>query len=338
MNFSSLDEFLKETSNDDREFLSDEEISNVAPTACAMANSLGGWIVLGAEREFDDEIKITGFFHSPLAINSLIQRGIFFEVQALEKILIIKIAPLSFREKPLFFKGICYRRVEGVNLISSRRSAMLMACKSPCDDEPAVNFYLDPESLNEFHEHVIKINDEYKNFSSEDFLCRSFIFSGKFLTFAGALMFGNIIRVRVILDSQAEHIVIEARNIWDAYKNILPRLVNKLSSGCSQAFQEIFTNSLLHSDYRAGNLIEIFITSNPPKVLITNPGIICDGTRNKRLKKIFELSGISIKNRNIEYVKKFMPSFKLEQDMLNFRVSALLNLEGISKLKMPVIL
>ena len=339
MNFSGLDEFLKETSNDDREFLSDEEISNVAPTACAMANSSNiGWIILGAVREFDDEIKITGFFHSPLNINSLIPRGISFEVQEVEKVLIIKIAPLSCREKPLFFHGNCYRRVEGVNLISSRRSAMLMAHNSSLDDGPAVNFYIDPESLAEFHESVIKLHDEYKNFSPEDFLCRSFIFSGKFLTYAGALMFGNIIRVRAFLDAANEHVEIEARNIWDAYKNILPRLVKKLSPGCSQAFQEIFINSMLHSDYRAGNLIEIFITSEPPKVLIINPGTICDEIRNKRLKKIFELSGISVKNRNIKSVKNFMPSFKLEQDMLNFRVKALLNLEGNSKLKTPVIL
>ena len=343
MNFSSWAEFLKETERDDREFLSDDEISNVASTSCAMANSSGGWIILGAVREFvggrlpDYEIKITGLKKLNLNIHSLIPRGISFEVQTLEKILIIKIYPLSWREKPLFFNGTCYRRVEGVNLISSRRSTMLMTFDSFSfiDDGPAMNFYLNPDSLNEFHERVIKLHDEYKNFSPEEFLCRSFIFSGKFLTFAGALMFGNIIRVRVVLASSNEHIEIEAQNIWDAYKNILPRLVKKLSPGCSQAFQEIFINSVLHSDYRAGNLIEILITSKPLKVLIINPGIIRDKVINPRLKKIFGLSGITIKNRNLESVKKFMPTFRLEQDMINFRVKASLKLEGNSKIKTP---
>ncbi len=327
MNFSSFDEFLKATDNDDREFLSDDELSDIAPVACAMANSSGGWIILGAEREFDEEIIITGFFHADFSVNSLIPRGISFEVQSLEKILIIKILPLSWDSKPLFFNGIFYRRVEGVNLISSRNSARLTYCAR--DDKPAANFYIDPESLNDFHDYLINLHNEYKNFSPEDFLCRSFIFSGKFLTFAGALMFGNILRVRAVLDTPNNHAEIEAQNIWDAYRNILPRLVNKLSPGCSQSFQEIFINSLLHSDYRAGNLIEILITSRPAKVLITNPGIIINKTRNNRLKKIFELSGILIKNRNLESVKKFMPSFKLEQDMLNFRVKASLNLKGL---------
>ena len=206
------------------------------------------------------------------------------------------------------------------------------------DDKSAANFFIDAESLNDFHETVIKIHDEYKNFLPEDFLCRSFIFSGKFLTFAGALMFGNIIKIRAVLDTPNNHAEIEARNIWDAYKNILPRLVCKLSPGCSQSFQEIFINSLLHSDYRAGNLIEILITSRPAKVLITNPGIICGKKRNHRLKKIFELSGISIKDRSLESVKKFMPSFKLEQDMLNFRVKASLNLKGKNSNLIPAVL
>ena len=346
MNFSSLAEFLKITQNDDREFLSGDEISSVAPTVCAMANSSGGWIILGAVREFagerlpDDEITITGLKNSNININSLIPRGISFEVQFLdsEKILIIKISPLSWQEKPLFFNGFCYRRVEGVNLISSRSSASLLTYDLSNDDKRAENFYINPESLNEFHERVIKLHDEYKNFSTEEFLCKTFIFSGKFLTFAAALMFGNIIRVRAILEAANGRIEIEAQNIWDAYKNILPRLVKKLSPGCSNAFQEIFINSLLHSDYRAGNLIEILITSKPPKVLIINPGIIRDKIINPRLKKIFAFSGIYIKHRNLETIKKFMPSFKLEQDMLNFRVKAELKLEGISKIKKPVIL
>ena len=296
-----------------------------------MANSSGGLIILGAEREFDDEIETTGFDRASLDLNSLIPDKISFEAKNLEKVSIIKINPLPEREKPLFYDGKFYRRVENSNLISSMRSAALMARSALAvskDDEPAMNLYIDPESLNDFYETVINLHDEYKNLPHEDFLCRTFIFSGKFLTFAGALMFGNAIRVRVILDSQDKHVEIEAQNIWDAYKNILPRLANKLSPGCSRAFREIFINALLHSDYGIGNLIEIFISSNPAKVSIINPGIMAGHVRNFRLKKIFGLSGMSIAGQCLETVKKFAPSFMLEQDMLDFRVKASLPLVG----------
>lgn len=329
MNLSGLAEIFGIAEDTDREFLGDE-ISKIAPVSCAMANSGGGLIILGAVLEFDDEIEITGFNRSDLDLNSLIPEKISFEVKGvknLREVLIIKINPLPEHEKPLFYDGKFYRRVENFNLISSKRSAMLMSQNST-DDSPATDLYIDPESLNDFYETVINLHDEYKNLSHEDFLCKSFIFSGKFLTFAGALMFGNILRIRVILDSDDRHIEIEALNIWDAYRNILPRLVNKLSPGCSQAFQEIFINALLHSDYGMGNSVKIFINSNPAKVTIINPGIIHDGTRNHRLKKFFGLSGMLINGRGLETVKNFMPSFRLEQDMLNFRVKAQLQLVG----------
>ena len=341
MNFSSFNECLDATANDDREFLKEDEIYKFSETACALANSSGGWIVLGVERYHDDELNITGLTTPNLNINSLIPREIFFETQNIERVLIVRIAPLDSKIKPLFINENFYRRVEGVNLISSRRSAAIIASdayEASCDDSPTMNFYLNPETLEDFYNTVINRNVEYKNLTPEEFLCRSFIFSGKFLTFAGALMFGNVIKVRAVLDSPTEHAELEARNIWDSYKNILPRLVSKLSPGCSQAFQEIFINALLHSDYRAGNLIDISITSEPPKVLIANPGTIRNSTRNHRLKKIFELSGISIEARNLESVKKFMPAFRLEQDMLNFRVKASLLLEAADKFLDAVIL
>ncbi|MBQ9419833.1 MAG: hypothetical protein IJU31_05580 [Synergistaceae bacterium] len=195
------------------------------------------------------------------------------------------------------------------------------------DDEPTVNFYINPESVNDFYNTVIKLHDEYRNFSVGSFLCRSFIFSGKFLTLAGALMFGNIIRVRAALE-YSKRIEIEENNIWDAYKNILPRIANKLSARCSHAFQEIFVNALLHSDYKIDNFIDIIITSNPPKVLIDNPGIIKRTSRNHRLAKIFELAGLSQRWRGLWTVEQYMSSFRLVQDMINFRVKASLTLEG----------
>ena len=193
MNLSGFIEFF-DLADADIEFLGDE-ISKIAPTVCAMANSTGGAIILGAVLEFDDEIEITGFDDSSLKLNSLIPNEISFEAETHEKILIIKIN--SSDKRPLFYDGKFYRRVENVNLISSRRSAVLMARSVfgiSNNDRPAMNLYIDQDSLNDFYGTVIKLHDEYKNFSVEDFLCKSFIFSGKFLTFAGALMFGNIMK------------------------------------------------------------------------------------------------------------------------------------------------
>ncbi|MBR0094937.1 MAG: hypothetical protein IJP91_06630 [Synergistaceae bacterium] len=195
------------------------------------------------------------------------------------------------------------------------------------DDEPALNFYISRDSLNDFYVTVTELHGEYKNFSAGSFLCRSFIFSGKYLTLAGALMFGNIIRVRAALN-YSPHIEIEERNIWDAYKNILPRLANQLSARCSEAFQEIFINALLHSDYKIDNSVNISIMPDPPKVLIDNPGIIKRRSRNHRLKKIFELAGMSRRSRGLEAVERYAPSFRLVEDARKFRVVASLELEG----------
>ena len=343
LNFSGFAKFLESTANYDREFLGDGEEDKIPSTSCALANSSGGWIILGAEKDENDEINITGFKNKNININSLIPSEISFAFQNLGRVIIICIAPLEWNKKPLFFKGNFYRRVEGVNLISSKKSAAILASdllELSLDDEPSVNFYINPESVEDFYNTVIKIKPEYKNFSTEDFFSKSFIFSGKFLTLAGALMFGNIIKVNAVLYYSSGKIEIAENNIWDAYKNILPRLVHKLSSRCSQAFQEIFVNALLHSNYKVDNSINISITSNPPKVLIENPGIIRHGTRNKRLEKIFELSGISKKGRGLDTIKNYMPSFRLEQDMLNFRVRASLELEGLAELptSTPIIL
>ena len=348
LNFPGITKFLENTAEDDREFLREEEIYKIPSTSCALANSSGGWIILGAEIYEDGEIEITGVKNSNIKINSLIPSGISFDVQILgggfsKKIIIIFIENLEWNKKPFLFEGNFYRRVEGVNLISSKKSAAIVACdvfENSCDDEPAMNFFINPESVEDFYKTTIKMKPEYKNFSVDEFLSRSFIFSGNFLTFAGVLMFGNVIKIRAVLDYEDVHAELTENNIWDAYKNILPRLVNKLSLRCSQALQEIFINALLHADYKIDNSINISITSKPPKISIDNPGFLRGNARNKRLKKIFDFSGMSVNGRGLETIKKYMPSFKLKEDMLNFRVNALLDLEGqIEPAKsMPVIL
>ncbi len=205
------------------------------------------------------------------------------------------------------------------------------------DDFEFMNAFVNPQSLNDFYETVIKLHDEYKNFKHGEFLRRSFIFSGKYLTFAGALMFSNIIRVRAELKYSHGHAEIEALNIWDAYKNILPRLSIKLSRKSSKILRESFINALLHSDYNIDNKINISITPNPPKILIDNPGILRKHVINRRLEKIFALSGIKTQKK-IHDLKNFSSSFKIEQDMLNFRVKTSFEIEGLAELPEVIIL
>ena len=199
------------------------------------------------------------------------------------------------------------------------------------DDFPVVNAYIDSDCLNEFREIVISCDERYRNFSAGEFLTRSYIFSGKYLTFAGALMFGNIIRVRATLDYEARHVEIEALNIWKAYTNILPRLICKLSAQCRKIYREAFINALLNSDYCMDNKINVIISPNPPRVLIDYPGLINSNTRNNRLQKIFELAGI-LRDEHISQ------RINIEQDVLNLRVKASFELEGPAELPQPVIL
>ena len=211
--------------------------------------------------------------------------------------------------------------------------------KVSCDDFISMNASINPESLNNFYETVTKIHPEYKNISIEEFLRRSFIFSGKYLTFAGALMLSDIIRVRAELKYSFGHVVIQEFNIWNAYKNILPRLTAKISGKSAAILKETFINALLHSDYTLDNKINISITPEPAKILIDNPGLVRGSVRNQRLEKIFRLCGISdVKQKGLNTVKKYFSSFKLEQDLLNFRTVAKFKIEGLGKLPEPKIL
>lgn len=160
------------------------------------------------------------------------------------------------------------------------------------------------------------------------------------MTFAGALMFGDIVRVRAVLDYSGGHAEISAVNIWDSLAEILPRLLAPLSSKCAGAFREMFVNSLLHADYNAGDDINILITSNPPRVSADNPGTIRGTVRNHRIRKMFALSGITQGNNlhGLDIIRGYMPSFRLEENMLELRTSAAIPLEGRPGLPDPVML
>lgn len=335
VNFSNLTEFLERTSSDDREFLAEGDLFKLPEAACAFANSSGGWIIFPFDEDSSRGASVyIVHYEFEIAFEDLISFVQSIRAKT-EKIIALYIPSASWNEKPMKFDGKIFRRVEGQNIISNRRAAAVIAgdsLTSSRDDRPAMNCYINLESLNDFYQTVINSRAEYEILKPSEFLGRSYIFSGKYLTFAGALMFSNILRIRASCNYSGGRVELTALNIWEAYKNILPRILPVLSYKCGAAFREIFINSLLHSDYELDNKIFITMTSNPSKVLINNPGIIRSASRNKRLEKIFRLAKISTGQRGMTVIKNYSPSFKLNQDMLNFRVSAELKLEGPEEL------
>ncbi|MBQ3585867.1 MAG: hypothetical protein II964_04035 [Synergistaceae bacterium] len=319
---------FSESQNDyDIERIGREDSFRVPETVYAFANSSGGLLLC----EGFDPVR-------------LIPSGIPCVVEAYGK---IYVPPLAWHKKPATLNGRVYRRIEGQNVISGLRSRIIMARDSndpSKDDYPFKNITLSEKSITEFQARVTTLNEGMKRFERDEFLRRTGAYSGEFMTFAGALMFGDILRVRAVLDYSGGHAEIQAVNIWDSYAEILPRLAAPLSSKCSEAFRELFINTILHADYYSDKNINMFITSNPPKVFADNPGTIRGTIRNHRLAKMFALSGITsrLTRRNnlhgLEIIREYMPSFRLEENMLSFRTSATLILEGKSGLPEPVML
>ena len=310
----------------DTEKISRDESFRVPETACALANSSGGVIIC----EGFDPVR-------------LIPHEVPYTAGADGK---IYIPPLVWHKKPVILNGRVYRRIEGQNVISGLRAKVIMAgdAHEPSrDDYPVSNITLSEKSLGRFHAKVTAIHEGMRRFTRDEFLRRTGVYSGDFLTFAGALMLGDIMRVSAVLDYSEGHEQISASNIWDAFAGILPRLLAPLSSRCAEAFRELFINSLLHADYNSDNHINFLITPDPPKVFADNPGIVRRAARNHRLAKMFALSGIisPLTRRTphgLDMIREYMPSFTLEENMLELRTCATLRLEGKSGLPEPIIL
>ena len=251
-------------------------------TVCAMSNSLGGQI------EYNGQI--------------------------------IDVPEFLWHKKPVTHNGQVYRRIEGENIISGAWARSLMANRDFSRDDYPVTCELNSTNINAFRNAVISRNGEYRYFTRDEFLRRTGIYSGKYITFAGALMFGECINVTAVLRHNIYHAEASARNIWTAYTDLMLRLTQKLSWRCRAVFREAFINALLHSDYSTDTNINITITSDPPEALIDNPGLVRGDIRNHRLKRIFDLSGITHTHSGV---------IRLKQDMLNFRTSAGVALEGM---------
>lgn len=160
------------------------------------------------------------------------------------------------------------------------------------DDSPADNTILHEDSIDEFRRVVTALHRDYGELPHEEFLRRTGIYSGKYLTSAGALMFGECLDIRAVLTHRNISAEIGATNIWEAYTNILPRLTCRLSYDSAQNFRAAFIRALLNSDYSLSRKILITITSGPPRAIIDNPGVLGRSRKNHRLTKIFTLAGM----------------------------------------------
>ena len=246
----------------------------------------------------------------------------------------VYVASLSWREKPIALDGRVFRRIEGQNVISGAWARSVMASRSPCDDVP-VNADLNAESVDSFRAAVISLHPEFEEFSRDEFMMRTGIFSGEYTTSAGAFMLGDVLKISAVLSHKDLHAELTAHNIWEACTDILPRITRRLSAKCAAAVRELAVNALLHANYSLDEHVNIFIESNPPTITIDNPAMITGSLRNHRLAKLFRLSGLAkCSSRGMQAVINYAPSFRLIQDMLNFRVIASLELEGVT----PVVL
>lgn len=267
---------------EDRQKVYDDE--HLHETICAMSNSCGGII------EYDGEV--------------------------------IDVKPLSWHKKPAVHNGHVYRRIEGENVASGAwaKSVIASDARDFSRDDFPVNCPLDDRDTEAFREAVISRHGEYRHFSRDEFLRRAGVYSGQYLTFAGALMFGDMLNVRAVLWHKGRGAETGAANIWSAYAGLLPKLTQKLSPDSSALLREGFINALLHSDYNTDTNINIYITSSPARAIIDNPGLIRGTVRNYRLKRMFHMAGITHKHSGV---------ITLKQDMLELRTQTTIRLAGL---------
>ena len=280
---------------DDTCFINADDIARLPELICSFANSSGGSIVVASDSDSNSNSA------SDLIHDIHVPSEIVYDIQVLpDEKYVIHVQPLKWNLKPAVIHNRVYRRIEGENVISGRRARAIMSMDSGTfsrDDFP-VKAMLDEECMNEFRDSVLSLRVGYENLSRDEFFRRTYAYSGRHLTFAGALMFGKVIRVRAVLNDT-----------------------------------KAIKNSLLHSDYNISRSINVTIKPRPLRAIIDNPAIIRGTIRNHRLMKMFVLSGISrCRHEGIERIKKYEPNFELEQDMLNFRVKASIHLEGIESL------
>ena len=234
----------------------------------------------------------------------------------------IPVEPLEWYEKPAILDGRVWRRVEGINIISGAWAKSVMASRYSCDDFPADDSLIHDEEIDDFRRAVLILHPELEEFTHDEFMRRTGIFSGRHITSGGALMFGESLTVEAALNHDDIHAKIEACNIWETYTDILPRITRTLSAKSAERVREALTTALINSDYSIDTHINISILSGPARIVIDSPGIITHSIRNHRLTRIAGLAGLTSCPLNAAH------------DMLNFRTISTIQIEGISAVKL----
>ena len=308
-----FDEFLKSIINEDKEILTEEDFEKIPEIMCGMSNGNGGWIILeGIENIRIDEKNFS--------------KRIEYEKYKFENAkIILKVYEKVWYEKPVSFKGEVYRRFEGENFISSKKSRMIIArdAMKYFDDEPILDKEINSNSLKQYLQEKNDLRNIYSGFGNN-----------KHLTEAGFLLLGeNSVAVKMELYNANKRIRLEANNLWKAYYVMLSRIIiPELNLDCRKAIQEIFMNALIHSDYAIKREIKIVITPKPAKITIKNPCAIIRPNRNYRLKKIFDSlikKEIKTEKNGMSIINGYDKNFRLEMDMLNFEVRATLRIKGL---------
>ena len=222
----------------------------------------------------------------------------------------IHVQALMLHQKPALLHGHVWRRIEGQNVRCGKWARAVMARRDPCDDFPAEDTALDTELLEDFLRAVVRNNKNFSPLSRDEFLRRTGIFSGKYLTSAGAFMFGNGLNVQAVLKHGNIFAELQEHNLWGAYTRMLPRIIRALPGKASVEVRNAFVNSLIHADFYISNSIYVYILARPARIVINTPGIISNNVRNHRLYKLFRLAGVSA------------GTFVAVYDMLNFRTVA----------------
>ena len=362
--FSTFDEFLARTANEDRQFLTVEELPLFAPTACGMANGAGGWVVLGAEWLEEEGRAAPRGLRSPDALRDQLAADCgdgktfsaalsvtFHVLQDPAPILLARVLPAEWHERPVcvgqdYARGT-WRRTEGVGFLSgvgARFRLGLDALERLKDDRPVRGMSLDDlheESVASFRSAVVRHRPEWSELPLEAFLARAQVLSGGAVTQAGNLMLGRrATRVRAeVRRGNADGEALEVRNLWKAYSDLMPRLTRSLSPACAAAFRECFINALLHADYDAGD-VTVLLRGGPAVARFKNPGLMRtqhrgeSACRNFRLMKVFQLLGAARGDgRGLSLIRRYQPDFALQQDALELTTAAVLNLEPMAALQ-----
>ncbi len=329
MSFQNEQKILDNVPEDEREYLSphdDDDLRKLPAIICAMSNGVGGVVIFENPGE-DFDVKVPENIFSARIIWKK------YRVDFPEKKIILRIFPANYYDRPVRVRRFAYRRCEGENFISGKTACAKIASDAmdfAFDDAP-VNLELDSKSLENFRGKVISNNPELAKFNGLEFLKRTHVYSGKFLTEAGVLLLGcESVCVNLDLSLTREKTVhLRAGNLWNAYFHMLPRIiVPNLRKECAEALREIFTNALLHTDYRLSRNIMIRITSSPAKISIRNSCCNLRPNRNYRLMQIFRLlNAAKGESSGMQKIRNYDGNFELRFDALNFEVESVLRLQ-----------